>query len=205
MSYPTYEHPYNKDIVLGDKKIHIEVGKYSQQVSAAVLVSCGETVVHTTVALGRPTALDYFPLSVEFVEKLYAGGIIKGSRWIKREGRPSDDSVLKARVIDRTMRPLFPDGISNEVQVINTVLSYDSVNEPDMLALLGTALALQISDIPFDGPVAGARMAYYRNQAEKGFVETSGKEFSIQEGTVVKAGEWLIDPVNILINSANIS
>lgn len=176
MSYPTYEHPYNKDIVLGDKKIHIEVGKYSQQVSAAVLVSCGETVVHTTVALGRPTTLDYFPLSVEFVEKLYAGGIIKGSRWIKREGRPSDDSVLKARVIDRTMRPLFPDGITNEVQVINTVLSYDSVNEPDMLALLGTALALQISDIPFDGPVAGARMAYYRNQAEKGFVFNPTRE-----------------------------
>lgn len=176
MSYPTYEHPYHKDIVLGDKTIHIEVGKFSQQVSAAVLVSCGETVVHTTVALGRPTALDYFPLSVEFIEKLYAGGIIKGSRWIKREGRPSDDSVLKARVIDRTMRPLFPDGISNEVQVINTVLSYDTVNEPDMLALLGTALALQISDIPFDGPVAGARMAYYRDQAERGFVFNPTRE-----------------------------
>lgn len=170
MSYPTYEHPYNKDIVVGDKTIHLEVGKFSQQVSAAVLLTCGETVVHTTVALGRPTSLDYFPLSVDFIEKLYASGIIKGSRWIKREGRPSDDSVLKARVIDRTMRPLFPEGIKNEVQVINTVLSYDGLNEPDMLALLGTALALQISEIPFDGPVAGARLAYFKAQPERGFL-----------------------------------
>lgn len=164
MSYPKYGNTYKKDIVVGDKVIHLEVGKFSEQVSAAVLATCGETVVHTTVALGRKVNLGYFPLSVEFVEKLFAGGIIKGSRWVKRDGRPTDDSVLRARVIDRTMRPLFPDGITNEVQVISTVLSYDGENEPDMIALLSAGLALQISDIPFDGPVAGMRLGLDENK-----------------------------------------
>ena len=160
MSYPTYENQYHKDIVIGDKTIHLTIGKFSEQVSAAVLAQCGETVVHTTVALGRKVNLGYFPLSVEFAEKLFAAGIIKGSRWVKREGRPTDDAILRARVIDRTMRPLFPDGITNEVQIISTVLAYDGENEPDMLALLSSGLALQISDIPFDGPVAGMRIGY---------------------------------------------
>jgi polyribonucleotide nucleotidyltransferase len=164
MSYPKYGNTYKKDITVGDKVIHIEIGKFSEQVNAAVLATCGETVVHTTVALGRQVSLGYFPLSVEFVEKLYAGGIIKGSRWVKRDGRPSDDSVLRARIIDRTMRPLFPDGITNEVQVISTVLSYDGENEPDMIALLSTGIALQISDIPFDGPVAGMRLSLGENK-----------------------------------------
>ena len=166
MSYPTYENQYHKDIVIGDKTIHLTIGKFSEQVSAAVLAQCGETVVHTTVALGRKVNLGYFPLSVEFAEKLFAAGIIKGSRWVKREGRPTDDAILRARVIDRTMRPLFPDGITNEVQIISTVLAYDGENEPDMLALLTSGLALQISDIPFDGPVAGMRIAYSKSSNE---------------------------------------
>ena len=168
MSYPTYENQYHKDIVIGDKTIHLTIGKFSEQVSAAVLAQCGETVVHTTVALGRKVNLGYFPLSVEFAEKLFAAGIIKGSRWVKREGRPTDDAILRARVIDRTMRPLFPDGITNEVQIISTVLAYDGENEPDMLALLSSGLALQISDIPFDGPVAGMRIGYSKAANEAG-------------------------------------
>ena len=168
MSYPTYENQYHKDIVVGDKTIHFTVGKFSEQVSAAVIAQCGETVVHTTVALGRKVNLGYFPMSVEFEEKLYSAGKIKGSRWVKREGRASDDAVLKARVIDRTMRPLFADGTSHEVQIINTVLAYDGENEPDMMALLAAGLALQISEIPFDGPVAGARIAYSKADHNEG-------------------------------------
>lgn len=160
MSYPKYPDQYSREITIGDKKITIEVGKFSEQVSAAVLVTCGETVVHTTVALGRKVNLGYFPLSVEFMEKLYAGGIIKGSRWVKRDGRPSDDVILKARVIDRSLRPLFADGITNEVQIINTVFSYDGENDPDMLGLLGSAIAMQISEIPFEGPLAGLRVGF---------------------------------------------
>ncbi len=170
MSYPSYEKQYHHDVAIGDKIIHFTVGKFSEQVSAAVLAQCGETVVHTTVALGRQVNLGYFPLSVEFEEKLYSSGIIKGSRWVKREGRPTDDAILRARVIDRTMRPLFADGIKHEVQIINTVLSYDGENEPDMIALLAAGLALQISEIPFDGPVAGARLALAKNGAQEKFI-----------------------------------
>ena len=160
MSYPVYPNTYKREIVIGDKTVTIEVGRFSEQVSAAVLVTCGETVVHTTVALGRKVNLGYFPLSVEFTEKLSSAGIIKGSRWVKRPGRPLDEEILKARVIDRSLRPLFPDGVTNEVQIINTVFSYDGENDPDMLGLLGSALGLSLSEIPFDGPMAGLRVGY---------------------------------------------
>jgi polyribonucleotide nucleotidyltransferase len=160
MSYPTYPNTYKKEIKIGDKVVTVEIGKFSEQVSGAVLVSCGETVVHCTVALGRKVNLGYFPLSVEFQEKLYAAGTIKGSRWVKRDGRPLDEVVLKGRVIDRSLRPLFPEGITNEVQVVNTVFSYDEQNDPDALGLLGSAIGLAISEIPFDGPMAGLRVGY---------------------------------------------
>ncbi|HCR81565.1 MAG: Polyribonucleotide nucleotidyltransferase [Candidatus Pacebacteria bacterium GW2011_GWA1_46_10] len=166
MAYPQYPKTYKKQFKIGDKDVTVEIGRYSEQVNSAVLITCGETTVHTTVALGRKVDLGYFPLSVEFSEKLYAAGIIKGSRWVKREGRPSDDVILKARVIDRTLRPLFPEGITHEVQVVNTVFSYDEENDPDMLGLLGSALGMAVSEIPFDGPVAGLRL---------GFVKETGK------------------------------
>jgi polyribonucleotide nucleotidyltransferase len=166
MGYPKYPDTYKKTFTLGGKEVTVEIGKFSEQVSAAVLVTCGETVVHSTVALGRKVDLGYFPLSVEFAEKLYASGIIKGSRWIKRDGRPSDDVILKARVIDRSLRPMFPDGITNEVQIINTVLSYDEENDPDMLGLLGSAIGLSVSDIHFDGPLAGLRVGYRKETIE---------------------------------------
>jgi polyribonucleotide nucleotidyltransferase len=166
MSYPLYPNTYKKDIKVGDKIVSVEVGKYTEQASAAVITRSGDTVVHTTVALGRKVNLGYFPLSVEYAEKLFASGIIKGSRWVKRDGRPSDDAILKGRVVDRSLRPMFPDGITNEVQVISTVFSYDGENEPDMLALLGGAIGLSISDIPFDGPLAGIRMGYQKSTNE---------------------------------------
>jgi polyribonucleotide nucleotidyltransferase len=166
MSYPLYPNTYKKDIKVGDKVVSVEVGKYTEQASAAVITRMGDTMVHTTVALGRKVNLGYFPLSVEYAEKLFAGGIIKGSRWIKRDGRPSDDAILKGRVVDRSLRPMFPDGITNEVQVIATVFSYDGENEPDMLALLGGAIGLAISDIPFDGPIAGMRMGYNKSTGQ---------------------------------------
>lgn len=157
-AYPTYENTYQREIKVGDKNIKVEIGKFSEQVAAAVLVQCGETVVHTTIGLGKKVDWGYLPLYVEFQEKLYAGGIIKGSRWVKRMGRPGDDATLKARVIDRTMRPLFPTGMSHEIQIVSTIFSYDDENDPDMLALLGAGIGLEISGIPFEGPVAGLRV-----------------------------------------------
>ena len=159
---------YTKTITVGDKEIKLEVGKYSEQADAAVLATCGETVVHVTLCVGKPTNLGYFPLSVEYAEKLYAGGRIKGSRWVKRDGRPTDDSILKGRVIDRTLRPMFAEGLLTEVQVIATVLSVDMVNDADMVALVASCAATQISSVPFDGPIAGIRIGY--NEEKNDFV-----------------------------------
>ena len=166
MSYPLYPNTYKRDIKIADKIVSIEVGKFTEQAAAAVLTQSGETIVHTTIALGRKVDLGYFPLSVEYAEKLFASGTIKGSRWVKRDGRPSDDSILKGRVIDRSLRPMFPDGMTHEVQVISTVLSYDGQNQPDMLALIGACVGLSISQIPFEGPMAGMRIGYIKESSQ---------------------------------------
>ncbi len=163
MAYPSYDDQYDTTIKVGDKEVKINIGKFGQQASADVLAQCGETIVNCTVAMGGESSLDYFPLSVDFAEKLYAGGIIKGSRWVKRDGRPSDASILKSRIIDRSIRPLFPDGFRREVQVVNTVFSYDKENSDDMIGLLATGVALAVSDIPFAGPIAGVRVGYNPN------------------------------------------
>jgi len=149
-----------KSVQINNKEIALEIGHFAEQASSAVLISCGDTVVHVTVMAGRENPeLGYFPLSVDYQEKLYAAGIIKGSRWVKREGKPTDEAILKARLIDRSIRPLFPKGYMKEVQVAAAVLSYDGQNTPDMLALIGTSAALSLSEIPFQGPIAGIRVA----------------------------------------------
>ncbi|MEA3355440.1 MAG: polyribonucleotide nucleotidyltransferase [Patescibacteria group bacterium] len=149
----------SKSVTINNKEITIEVGSYAQQASGAVIVTSGETVVQVTVVAGRENpSLGYFPLSVEYREKLYAAGIIKGSRWVKREGKPTDESILKARLIDRSIRPLFPKNYMSEVQVIVSILSYDKQTNPDILGLIGTSAALSISNIPFKGPIAAVRI-----------------------------------------------
>lgn len=193
MSYPTYPKTYKRDLHVGDKVISIEIGKFSQQVSASVIATCGETVVHTTVALGRETDLGYFPLSLEFAEKLFAGGIIKGSQWVKRDGRPTDDAILKSRVIDRTMRPLFPDGLKNEVQIINTVFSFDNENDPDMVGLVATAVGLAVSEIPFDGPVGGLRIGYRKDGDQYMINPTNAERKTLDMDLIVSGtGEYII-------------
>ena len=147
-------------IPVGDKEITLEIGRFSEQAEAAVLARCGDTIVHATIGLGGESNQGWFPLQVEYIENLYAGGKIKGSRWVKRGGRPSDEAVLSARVIDRSIRPMFPDGFMREVQVIATVLSVDGVNNPDMVAFVASAAALEISSIPFHGPLSGLRVGY---------------------------------------------
>src|SRR3989339_1518935 len=144
---------------VGGRELVLEYGKFSQQANAAILVTYGETIVHVTTVMGKSeTSLSYFPLSVDFAEKLYAGGKIKGSRWVKRDGRPSDEAILKGRIIDRSIRPLFPKSVKRDVQVIATVLSADGENDADMPALVGTSAALTISNIPWEGPIAGVRV-----------------------------------------------
>lgn len=148
-----------QDIKLGGKTLTLEYGRYAEQANAAILATYGETVVLVTTTMSsRDSDLDYFPLHVEFAERLYAGGKIKGSRWVKREGKPTDDAVLKARVIDRSTRPLFPKNVKRDVQVIITVLAVDGVNDPDIPALIATSASLHASDIPWEGPIGAVRV-----------------------------------------------
>src|SRR6266498_4895167 len=143
----------------GGKPLSIEIGRLASQANGSVRVQYGETTVLVTAVMSTGTKpVDYMPLTVDYEEKYYAAGKIKGSKWIKRETRPSDEAILTGRVIDRSLRPRFDNRIRNEIQVVATVLSFDGKNDPDMPALFGASLALMISDIPFDGPVSATRV-----------------------------------------------
>lgn len=151
----------SKSVEIGGRLLTLEIGRFAEQATAAVLARYGDTmVIATVVASAKESQLDYFPLSVEYVERLYAGGRIKGSRWVKREGRPTDDAILKGRVIDRSIRPLFDKSFHHDVQVIITVLSVDGANEPDILGIIATSAALSISPIPWKGPIGAVRIGY---------------------------------------------
>lgn len=168
----------SKTLDFNGKELTFEVGKLAPQATAAVLGRLGDTVVLATVVEGGKSDLDYFPLSVEYIEHLYAGGKIKGSRWVKREGRPSDQAILTGRLIDRSIRPLFPKTFKNSVQVVVTLLSVDGENEPDILALNTVSAAIAISRIPWNGPIAAVRMGYGANKetGEKGLLYNPGGE-----------------------------
>ncbi len=140
------------------RELVVETGELAKQANGAVLVRYGDTVVLSCAVMSENVSTaDFFPLTVLYQEKLYSVGKIPGG-FIKREGRPTEEATLASRLIDRPIRPMFADGFRNEVQVINTVLSVDPDNSPEMTAMLGASLALCISDIPFDGPIAGVRV-----------------------------------------------
>jgi len=148
-----------EEIKIQDKEIKIEIGKLAKQADGAVVVSCGDTMVLVTAVASKELAedVDFFPLSVEYREKYYAAGKIPGG-FFKREGKPREKEILTSRLIDRPIRPLFPDGFLYEVQVIATVISADKKNDPDVLSIIGASAALDISDIPFNGPVGAVRV-----------------------------------------------
>ncbi|HXS14715.1 MAG TPA: hypothetical protein VN711_01155, partial [Candidatus Saccharimonadales bacterium] len=167
----------SKSIEFAGKTLTFESGKWAQQATVAIKAQLGDTVVLATVVEGKDREdLGYFPLSVEYVERLYAGGKIKGSRWVKREGRPSDDAVLSGRLIDRSIRPFFPKEYKKEVQVVVTVLSVDGENEPDILGLNAVSAALAASPIPWKGPVGAVRMGYVKAN------ETGEAEYLVNPG-----------------------
>ncbi len=150
-----------ESIEISGQKLTLQFGKLAQAVDMSVYATLGETAVLVTVAIGPENpSIDYFPLSVEYAEKLYAGGLIKGSRWVKREGRPSDEAVLTGRLIDRSIRPLFPKTYKKQVQVVITLLSIDGVNAPDVLSAIATSAALYLSSVPWDGPISTMRVGY---------------------------------------------
>ena len=141
----------------------IETGRLAKQAAGSVLVQYGETTVLAAVTVSpNVTHLPFFPLTVEYKEKTYAAGKIPGG-FLKREGRPSDDEILNCRIIDRSIRPLFPEGFRHEVQVFVTVLSTDQENESDVIGVLAASAALAISEIPWNGPIAAARVGKVEN------------------------------------------
>ncbi|WP_419898488.1 polyribonucleotide nucleotidyltransferase [Roseomonas sp. USHLN139] len=160
-----FDHYYRKDIAWGGKTLTLETGKIARQADGAVMARLGDTIVLCTVVGARSVkpGQDFFPLTVNYQEKAFAAGKIPGG-FFKREGRPSEAETLISRLIDRPIRPLFPEGFRNEVQVIATVLSHDMENSPDIVALVGCSAALTLSGIPFFGPVAAARVAYIDGQ-----------------------------------------
>jgi polyribonucleotide nucleotidyltransferase len=158
--------PYNKPLItveteLFGKTLSLEVNRVGFRSSASVLVRYGDTVVLGTAMVSpeRLSHFDYFPLSIEYEEKMYAAGKVSGSRFIKREGRPSDDAILIGRLIDRPIRPLWPKGYRHEVQGVATILSMDPSFRPDMIAMIAMSTAFSLTGAPFDGPVAGLRVA----------------------------------------------
>lgn len=169
------------DFNVDGKTLNFQTGQLAGQATSSVLARMGDTMVLVTVTEGRDVDLGYFPLSVEYVERLYAGGRIKGSRWVKREGRPTDDSILTARLIDRSIRPLFPKEYKKEVQIVVTLLSVDGENEPDVLAILGVSAALAASSIPWNGPVSAVRIGYVKEEGN------GNKEFIINPGRAALA------------------
>ncbi len=156
---------YKKEIEVSGKKISLETGKIARQADGAVIAKCGETVVLATVVGAKKVNpdVDYFPLSVNYQEKYYAAGKIPGG-YFKREARPTESETLISRLIDRPIRPLFPDEFKNEVQLLPTVISYDKENEADILSITASSAALAISGMPFKGPVGASRVGFIKGK-----------------------------------------
>ncbi len=160
------------------RKLTLEVNRVGFRSTSSVLVTYGDTVVLGSVVVGKkPVVQDFFPLSVDYEEKFYAAGKINGSKFIKREGKPADEAILVGRLIDRPIRPLFPKGYRQEVQVVTTVLSMDPSFRPDVVAMLAASTALMLSGTPFDGPIAGLRIGRINGEF-KAFLSPEEREKS---------------------------
>ncbi|MDD5606572.1 MAG: polyribonucleotide nucleotidyltransferase [Candidatus Pacebacteria bacterium] len=183
-------------LILKEKEIECKFNNLAEQANGQIITRIGDTVLLTTVVMGeeRPD-FGFFPLTVEFEEKYYAAGKIKGARFIKREGKPSDEAICTARLIDRSIRPRFSADFTREVQVISAVFSWDNENDPDILGLIGSSLALSISDIPWQGPLAAVRVGRVNNEFILNPTYEQRKESDLD---IVFAGA--LDQGNLLIN-----
>jgi len=181
----------------GGRELTVEVGRLAQQADASCTVRYGDTMVIATAVMSKETrpGMGWFPLMVDFEEKYYAAGKIKGSRFIKKEGRPSDEAVLAGRMIDRTIRPLFNSEIRNDIQVIISTMSFDEENDPDVLGIIGASIVLHMSQIPWDGPVGGIRMGKIE---DKWVVNPTYAEREVSELDLVVCGT----PGNLLMVEA---
>ncbi len=148
---------YEKNI--GNSQIKVQIGRFASQASGSCFIKLGETSILSTAQYGpKKEGIDFFPLTCDYEEKYYAAGKILGSRFIRREGRPSTEAILISRAVDRSVRPLFPEGLNTEVQIIDTCLSWDGKNDPAILAILGASIAISVSEIPWNGPIGVVRV-----------------------------------------------
>ena len=199
------------------RELTLEVNRVGFRTTSSVLATYGDTVVLASVVVGtKPVVLDYFPLSIDYEEKFYASGKISSSKFIKREGKPADEAVLVGRLIDRPIRPLFPKGYRQEIQVVTTVLSMDPSFRPDCVAMLAASAALMCAGVPFDGPIAGVRIGRLggefkaflspeeRDQSPLDLVVAckDGKVVMVEAGarevpeeTIIEAMHWAVDAV----------
>ncbi|HEY9857129.1 MAG TPA: polyribonucleotide nucleotidyltransferase, partial [Stenomitos sp.] len=192
---------------LGDHEISMTFGKYAKQANGAVLVQSGGTAVLATATMSKSPreGIDFFPLLVDYEEKMYAVGRVPGS-FMRREGRASENAILSGRLIDRSIRPLFPNGFRNDVQVVAYVLSSDQVIQPDVLAMLGASAALSISEIPFAGPIGGVRVGRIQDEwiINPTFTETDESDMDlVVAGTadavmMVEAGIKIVPEAEVL-------
>ncbi|MGB9598436.1 MAG: polyribonucleotide nucleotidyltransferase [Minisyncoccales bacterium] len=181
------------------KEITFHFNQWASQANFSLSVTLGKSTIFTTGVMGKSEQkeIDYLPLKVEYEEKYYAGGKIKGSRFIRREARPSDEAILAARMIDRAIRPLFPKELKREVQIINTVLSWDEKNDPDVLGLLATSFGLFVSDIPWQGPLSVVRVGKIKDQflINPTYQEREISEMDIVFSAVLKNNQLLINMI----------
>lgn len=178
-----------KTLELAGKTLTLTVNKLAPQANASVIARYGDTEVLATVvsAAAKPNQ-GFFPLTVDFIERLYAGGVIKGSRWVKREGRPTDEAVLTGRLVDRSIRPLFPKDFMDEVQVTITLLSTDGENDHDVLSIIAASAVLSVSNIPWKGPVGAIRMGYLLSPEEGVVVNPGLSEMEFSDLDLVVSG-----------------
>ena len=151
---------------IGDRTLTVETGRLANQAHGSVTVTLGETIVLVTAVMySRPRAedIDFLPLTVDYEERMYSVGKIPGS-FFRREGRPGQDGILASRLTDRSIRPLFPKGLHNDIQITLTILSSDQENPPEILGMIGASAAISISQIPFNGPIASCRIAYLNGE-----------------------------------------
>ena len=204
--------PFAIEGEIGGQPITLETGRLAQQAHGSVTITCGETILLATAVMSEQAreGIDFLPLTVEFEERLYAVGKIPGS-FFRREGRPGTEAILSARLTDRSIRPLFPKGLHNEVQVIITVLSVDEEHPPETLGMVAASAALSLSQIPFDGPIGACRITWngndYRinpsfqdsNAAELNMVVASNRDaiMMVESGSVEVSEEVILEGIRL--------
>jgi len=187
------------ELEIGGRKLVAEIKNLAEQANGSVFLQYGDTLVLGTCVMSdyKKEAIEFFPLTVDYEERFYAAGKIRGPRYIKRETRPSDEATCNARLIDRAIRPLFPENLNREVQVVITVLSWDGQNEPDVLGLISASLALSISDIPWRGPVTAVRIGRVGDQfiLNPTYEEREKSEMDVVFTATEKGGDLLINMI----------